>query len=200
MKQYISIFFLVLLAVAQSSYAATEADGESQASPKDIVKLSAGPAWITSEVQTPQGKYNRKSGFSLGADYMHLWESGLGIGVNTLYFGSKFDEGIKVRLFYLGPSFVGSLTFADKWRAETSFGLGYCMYKEMMGPLEETSNNLGFLGQIGIEYMVSRNVGIGLHLNSFLVTMKRPEGYNTDKYDYYGLKHIDLMFGVRFYL
>ena len=79
--------------------------------PKDILKVSAGPSWIISEIQTYRKTYKSKSGFAFSADYQHIWGSGLGIGFNFMYFGTSFEpDGFDVDMYYCGPSIVGSLS------------------------------------------------------------------------------------------
>ena len=36
-------------------------------------------------------------------------------------------------------------------------------------------------------------------VNAFSVGLKRPEGIDTSRYDFYGVRHLDTMLGVRYY-
>ena len=47
---------------------------------------------------------------------------------------------------------------------------------------------------------MSDKIGIGLQLDSFRMSMERPEEIDTSKYDFYGIERLDLQFGLRFYM
>ncbi len=51
-----------------------------------------------------------------------------------------------------------------------------------------------------LEYKVAENLAIGFQLNGLIIRLKKPEGYNVDKYDFYGIKRIDTQLGLRIYL
>ena len=197
-------------AQANASQMITDKRDQRLANPKDVLKISGGPSWIVSELVTPYQTYKSKLGISLGADYQHIWRSGLGIGVNFTYFGTSFDEGFSLRMFYIGPSIVGSLMFGQKWRWDASLGLGFSHYTEeydggyysYYGSNSNTSyseNRLGVMFQTGLEYMLSKNVSIGLPINITTMSLKKPESYD-DKYDFYGIRRIDPQIGIRCYL
>ena len=197
-------------AQANASQMITDKRDRRLANPKDVLKISGGPSWIVSELVTPYQTYKSKLGTSLGADYQHIWRSGLGIGVNFTYFGTSFDEGFSLRMFYIGPSIVGSLMFGQKWRWDASLGLGFSHYTEeydggyysYYGSNSNTSyseNRLGVMFQTGLEYMLSKNISIGLQINITTMSLKKPEGYD-DKYDFYGIRRIDPQIGIRCYL
>ena len=197
-------------AQANASQMITDKRDRRLANPKDVLKISGGPSWIVSELVTPYQTYKSKLGISLGADYQHIWRSGLGIGVNFTYFGTSFDEGFSLRMFYIGPSIVGSLMFGQKWRWDASLGLGFSHYTEeydggyysYYGSNSNTSyseNRLGVMFQTGLEYMLSKNISIGLQINITTMSLKKPEGYD-DKYDFYGIRRIDPQIGIRCYL
>ena len=197
-------------AQANASQMITDKRDRRLANPKDVLKISGGPSWIVSELVTPYQTYKSKLGTSLGADYQHIWRSGLGIGANFTYFGTSFDEGFSLRMFYIGPSIVGSLMFGQKWRWDASLGLGFSHYTEeydggyysYYGSNSNTSyseNRLGVMFQTGLEYMLSKNISIGLQINITTMSLKKPEGCD-DKYDFYGIRRIDPQIGIRCYL
>lgn len=172
--------------------------------PMDILKVSAGPSWIISEIQTYRKTYKSKSGFAFSADYQHIWGSGLGIGFNFMYFGTSFEpDGFDVDMYYCGPSIVGSLKVGQKWRWDSSIGVGYSEYTEKILPgrngTTQSERKAAMLFQTGIEYMFSKHVGIGLQMNLSTMTLDKPKGYG-DKYDFYGIRRIDPQLGVRWYL
>ena len=56
------------------------------------------------------------------------------------------------------------------------------------------------LGRIGIDYMFSEKLGLGLLLNSKRITMKKPEGFELQDDEYYGFGSIGILLGLQFYL
>ena len=171
--------------------------------PSNIFKVSAGPTWMTSEVETSKGVYKNKSGFELGIDYEHLWRWGFGLGLNYSYFATSFDEGFSIRMHYIGPSLVYSIMWGQKIRYEIGIGMGYAYYKESGNTLYRytaTESQLGMLGQIGMEYKLSNHVGLGLQVNASTIKMDKPEGYDMDKNEFYGIKRLATLLGLRFYL
>ena len=176
--------------------------------PSDIIKVNAGPSWITSKIETNRRIYNSKMGYAINVDYQHLWRMGLGLGINYIYFGTSFDEGFDSRMHYIGPSFVCSWKPGEKWRWDTSWSVGYSSYTEKVSEsqggvsygLSATESNIGGLWQMGIEYMLSKKIAIGFQMNAFTMSLKKPEGYDTDKNEFYGIRRIDTLLGLRFYL
>ena len=172
--------------------------------PHDVVKVGVGPGWITSEITTDYGTYKRKMGFNFSADYQHIWNYGFGLGVNYQYFGTSFDNVLKLKMHYIGPSLAASMKLGDKWIWDVQVGMGYTHYTESMsnsyGHASESINRLGILAQMGIQYKMSDKIGIGFQFDSFRMSMERPEGFDTSKYDFYGIERLDLQFGLRFYM
>ena len=171
--------------------------------PSNIFKVNVGPSWITSELQMPNKTYKDVTGIALELDYQHFWRSGIGIGFNYLYHSTSFDEAYGIKMHYFGPSVVYGAKLGDKWRMDCALGLGYSAYMEeysgfTVGGSSESS--VGLLGQLEIEYMLSKSIGIGIQLNSFTMSMKRPDGIDTSKYGFYGIKRLDALLGLRFYL
>lgn len=179
--------------------------------PRNVIKMDAGPSWIVSEVQTPRTIYKSRFGVGLGIDYQHLWRKCIGVGVNYMFYSTSFNhnpivEDINMRMHYIGPSFVGSWRLGRKWRADSSFGVGFscCIWTDNVIEWHrvdelETEYNIGILGQMGIEYMLSKTVGIGMQYQGFFMPLKEPANYKGD-YDLYGIKRIDAKIGIRFYL
>ena len=175
--------------------------------PKNILKLNAGPSWITSEIETYNRTYKSKCGFGFNAEYQHIWGSGLGVGINYQYFGTSFDGGFDISMHYIGPSVILSLMLSEKWRYDVFFGVGLSYYVESAtgnyrgisytssGSESKVSPRFG----LGIEYMLTKKVGIGFQFSWLSMALKEPEGYDS-KYDFYGIKRIDPHIGLRVYL
>ena len=175
---------------------------------QDIIRLNVGPGWIVSEIETDYSVYKRKVGFSASADYLHFWKSGWGLGANYMFYNTSFDEGFSTTIHYIGPCVAGSTKFGSKWRWDSTLGVGYAYYKESVSTnyggisydLSAGQGRLGSIVQTGIEYKISEKIGIGLQMNGFVMSLKKPEEYNNDKYDFYGIKRFDVQVGARIYL
>ena len=106
-------------------------------------------------------------------------------------------------MHYLGPTFNIDLNLGRKWIYDAAFGIGYTYHKESFSAfnsVSESQNRVGVMFRLGIDYKVSEKIGIGFHISSFTMHMKKPEDYNGDKYDFYGIRHLDPLLGIRFYL
>lgn len=169
---------------------------------QDIIRLNLGPGWIVSEIEAWEGVYKRKMGFSASADYQHFWKSGLGLGVNYMYHNTSFGGGLSMNIHYLGPSLVYGMDFCGRWRWDVSTGIGIAYYNESSSGSYKGDSQFRFAStaQIGLEYKISDRVGFGIQVNGFIVSLKEPEGYKNDKYDFYGIKRYDVLVGVRIHL
>lgn len=176
--------------------------------PRNVLRASVGPAWITSEFHTPKNIYKRKSGFGVTADYQHLWRSGFGFGINYLFYNTSFDEGFDVQMHYLGPSFVCSFMLGTKCRFDGAFGVGYSRYTESVDgirngiryDLSESQNRIGTMFEFGIEYKLTNTCAIGAQINLLSTSLKEPENvpqYNNGKKE--GISRADALIGLRYY-
>lgn len=187
-----------LLAVAQNQ---SQRRAKMFDNPRDIVKVNVGPSWITSEIETYDKTYKNETGFGFGIDYQHLWRSGIGFGINYVYHTTSFDDEFDAKMHYIGPSLVGSIKLGTKWRMDAAVGVGYSVYREKYNWTgAESESNIGAMFQFGIEHMISKRIGLGVQFNSMTMRMKRPDGIDTEKYDFYGIKRLDAQLGLRIYL
>ena len=96
------------------------------------------------------------------------------------------------------------MKLGKKWIWDVQLGLGYTNYTESISngynSVSESISRMGVMAQMGIHYKMSDKIGIGLQLDSFRMSMERPEGIDTSKYDFYGIERMDLQFGLRFYM
>lgn len=175
--------------------------------PKNVIMVNAGVSWITSEIQTPFHLYKNHVGFGMNVDYQHIWGSGLGLGIDYLYYNTSFDGDITYNTHYIGPSIVGSMMSRNSlWRMNLALGIGYAYNTENVSasiygyPSSKSESSVGVFGQIGAEYKLAKHVGVGVQLSYLTMRLDRPEGYDTSKYKFYGVKRFDLMAGLRFYL
>lgn len=171
--------------------------------PTEIIKLNVGPAWITSDIEAGGNTYKSLSGFKAEFDYQHLWDSGFGFGMNYMYYGASLNSNYDMRMHYIGPSFVSSMIFGYRWRFEGALGLGYSSLTENAEILgtssSKTEYGLGIMSHLGIEYMVSPKIGIGFQIGFMSMKLKQPKGFDMKKYDFYGIRRVDLGIGLRIY-
>ena len=166
--------------------------------PKNVLSADFGYGIVTSKIVTDRREYKNKGGFSADLTYQHFWTM-FGVGADISYFHTSFDEGFDVDLLYIGPNFGLGLKLGEKWRYDVMVSLGYGNYKESKWGL--SYNEGGFAGKCGmsLEYMCSKNIGIGIKLNAFSMSLKRPDGFNLNKDDFYGIRKTDILGGLRFY-
>ena len=169
--------------------------------PTHTLSVNAGPAWITSKVYVPTsyGKYEKKSwqtGLELGAEYNCVFSSGYGFGINYSHNHTSYGKGIDMDLNYIGPSFVMAGKFTPKWRGKLDVGFGY----GNMSTGDESEGGLAFKASTGVEYLVSKNIGIGAELMTISTWFgKQDDGYPGDDYDTNGIARIGLNVGMRIY-
>ena len=175
---------------------------------QNIFRLNVGPGWIVSEIVAWEHLYKRKSGFSASVDYQHFWKNGLGLSINYLFYNTSIEFGWDMNIHYLGPSFVYGMDFGDRWRWDISTGVGIAYYNENLSGRYDDDSQFRFanIAQIGLEYKLSEQVGIGIQVNGFIVSLKEPEWYLKSKYyesiryDFYGIKRFDVQIGARIHL
>lgn len=166
--------------------------------PHNIIKVSAGPSWINSKIDMGHRVYSSKVGFEYALQYQHIFRI-IGFGVDFLHYSTSFDEGSDLNLLYVGPSMAFKYSLGKKWLLDASVGVGYSQYKEKAQGFSYTEGKLGVMGEVGIEYMLSKHVGLGIQANALSMRMKKPEGYHMEDNEFYGIQRINLMGGVRFY-
>lgn len=165
---------------------------------RDLVRVKAGPSWMTSEYVVLDYTYSGRCGFDAGVDFDHLWSSGLGFGFNYLHNYTSFDDGIVMRTDYFGPSFVYAYA-TEKWQFDIAYGLGYVNYSEKLGPSSYSESALGVMLRIGGEVKLSDRLALCLQTGMQTIRLKKPEDYTLDKNEFYGIKRLFLQFGLSYY-
>ena len=167
--------------------------------PRNIFRLSVGPTLMTSKYQVDNHIYKSRVGLDILFDYDHVWKSGFGFGINYKHNYTSFDEGIKTRIDYIGPSFVIAPQISKTCRYDVALGFGYGRYKESYGGLSYTENRFAAMMRIGLEWRVAHQLALGPQINIFTMSMKKPEGIELEKNDTYGIQHVGLQVGLRYY-
>ena len=166
--------------------------------PHNVLRLSVGPSFMTSKYQIGNREYKNRAGLDVCIDYDHFWKA-IGLGINYLHNYTSFDGGIKTRLDYIGPSYVLAITTSKTFRFDYAIGLGYCHYSESLDKYSISQNRLGYMMRVGAEWRVAKSLALGAQINYFSVRLKKPEGLELKDNETYGISHIGLLAGLRYY-
>ena len=183
--------------------------------PTNVIKLSGGLSFIASNVYIEDQYASQirrctwKPGISALVEYEHIFKSGWGFGLNTIYNDTRYFNGLRnntkknlaLRQFYIGPSVVRRSIISDRWLVEGAFGMGYA-YTD--GDITDGISGVGFMAKGGVEYLLSRHVGIGAELNDVIVLTGFEDEYLKKVFpkDYSGMNgtvRFDIALGIRFY-
>jgi len=184
-------------------------DVENSHSRMGTLKVSAGPAWITSKMYTSEDSYIRyEPGFECAVSYEHVGSKGWGLSIDMNYNRTSYEllySKSTFHLLHIGPGVVYA-GVDEHWRYSIELGIGvtYCEEKvdSDYGTYIFSGNNqvgLGFNSRIGAEYMLTEKFGIGVDLNGALMLMKNKMGYNPKDLKIYGISHCAVLIGPRFY-
>ena len=168
--------------------------------PRQVLKVNYGLSWLTSKYETGRRSYDSKlgTGFDVGLDF--YWKSGIGIGLMYAHTRTEFDEGIKMYTNFVGPGVLFSEMIGKKFRMDAGIMLGYCRYSETWKDFRRSEDRFAALMRLGMEYMLSPNIGVGVQANMFTVSLKKPEGIELKSNEFYGVRRIGLEAGLRLYL
>ena len=168
-------------------------------SPSNIFRLNVGPSILCSKFQVGNHTYKSRIGFNIGADYEHVWKSGFGFGLNYLHNYTSFNEGVTTRLNYYGPSFLMATPLLNRWRYDLAVGIGYCRYSESFANITNAENCIGTTFRLGAEWKIAKHLALGAQLNLFTVSLKKPDNLELKKNEFYGIRHFNLLGGLRYY-
>ncbi len=187
----------IMAAVKREAEAKAQA-AKDRALPQNSIRLSYGPSWITSHMETPKGT-NHPFGWEANLEYEHVWRTGIGFGINTSLYRTSFtekDNGINgdMTLFYVGPSIVFANKFDKHWRASGAIGVGYAYIDDVLSH----QSCVGYFAKLGIEYLLNAHWGIGLDLN-VSQNFKKSEGIKLRDNNRLGIERLGLLFGARYY-
>lgn len=163
--------------------------------PRHTMAVNTGAGLITSKIETPTRKYKRKAMTQWQAEYNCIFKSGLGFGLK--FFGSSTtisDDSFTEKI--ITPTFVARAKLAPKWIIKADLGLGYSSfnnsYEQQSGPV--------FSNSVGLEYMISKHIGIGGEFSSLICALKEPRHLQIGKDEWYGIRKIAFIGGLRYYL
>ena len=168
---------------------------------RNTISASIGGGLIMSEIQTPGNTYSTKGGLDWRVEYTHTFKNGIGFGAQYSGFHTGFDEGFDADITYIAPQFVYRIQVKSVIFSAGA-GIGYANYKEsaQQGNASLSTSGVGLNFNGGVEFMVSKNVGIGATIGSVNVftdnTYDSP--YNNDS-ALNGFARINILGGIRFY-
>ena len=146
------------------------------------LSVEMGPSWIDSKVYTSDGDFKGKIGLELGVEYAGIKVGGLGYGI-SFYHNKTSIHGCKVSLNYVGPSLVYAHPFHQKWLGKVSLGLGVGIahakddaYNNYASSSEKTQFGLGTRLAVGMVYLVSGHIGLGLSLHDMAIFLGKKDG------------------------
>ena len=181
-------------------------DNNEEKTSKGYIKLTVGPVWTSSKLYTNIDGSDYVSGLRGTGIDLSVISMGKGIwSYGFDFYGSQATTKIKSNyiendysytLLYVGPcAQIGGNIF-DWMHADLSFGLGMS-YMDNNG-----DSQTGFGGRfaLGLEFLVSNQIGIGVEAMRQIATFKRPDGFNQPKDEAYGIENIGLMAMVRIHL
>ncbi|MDL2223504.1 porin family protein [Bacteroidales bacterium OttesenSCG-928-M11] len=180
------------------------------------LSASIGPSWRTAKVPSDD-KFLRDMKNGLGYDGSFICFFNDKHGLKFLYsvFSSSVDMlGIdaKTRLNNIGLEYVYRAELVqDKLFLNMGVGLGYADYKirysDSSDFIEESGSTMGFSYAFDLDYMLNRNLALGLTfstnsgiVNSIEIRNRQyKETYKFDAGDGIGLGRLNLLFGLRYY-
>ena len=175
--------------------------------PVGSVKAGIGPMWTTSKLYIENDKdYEsdvRGTGIGVSATSIRWGCVGFGVdfyashtSINHTFKSYGYDKKYSFTQLYIGPSFVCGGVLFSRLRGETSFGLGLAAYSEK----GNADAGLGIRVSLGLEFMITQKIGIGIEGVSQKHIFKKPKGYNVSNDEQYGFLQQGLLFGLRTYL
>ena len=173
----------------------------SRANPKNVLRVDLGYGDISSRFVVDGDEYEHKGGFTVNAGYMHYW-SWFGVGAEVMNYSTTFDDLYHLNLFYVGPSLGLSFKSGERWRWDYNLGVGYGVYKESLSGYSiysYTEKHATMKCDMGVEYMLSKNVGLGVRVNFMSMRLNKPEGFELKKDEFYGIQRADFIGGLRVY-
>ena len=171
------------------------------------LKVSFGPAWMTSKVYVDQYNYfSNKGGYELMLNFETFGRSNWGFSADLNYNRTSYTGYVDTSLLHLGPSLLYGGVLGEHWRLTIGLGLGLSMYNEKLdkqytyfGSGESTEFGFGMMSRVGVEYMLNSKWGIGLDINSAMSFISNDSGQPLPDGEASGFSHTAFLIGVRQY-
>ncbi|MBR1464292.1 MAG: hypothetical protein IJ604_13090 [Prevotella sp.] len=194
MKKIILSFFLLTVVGATNVWAGPVQDSlnvVSKERPVHTLSLNYGVGWITSEVTDGYAGrvYRWRTGQELSAEYSFVRNGSYGFGVLGDHSSTDYPSGA-INITYIAPE-IAMLNSTNKWLYQWAAGLGWAHYSEDYA----SKSGLGLHTKAGIEYLLTRHIGIGADVLAMYTFFGKGTEYRVD-----GFSRISIVAGLRFHL
>lgn len=164
--------------------------------PRNVLGVGVGPSRVMSKVYGVDGNVvHSKGGMQFWADYAHIWQSGLGVGLDFAYNHTTYGGLTRVNMYYVGPSVGYHYVTTQRWHWSCSIGVGYASLNEMDVMKQ---HGVGTMSKLGVAYVLNDHVGLGLQINSLSRSFSNP-GVSLDDDERYGIATLDAALSLSFY-
>ena len=150
--------------------------------------------WVISKIYDINGRaLDSKGGVEWKLAYEHVWNGGMGIGLQYAGFKKSFSGG-DMMFSYIAPEWVSRTKF-DRWILKSGVGVGVFLYHD---PFYNAAG-FGLHATLGFEYMLSSNWGLGLTLNGIGGSMPKQDWMLLKEDERCGITRFNLLGGLRYY-
>lgn len=167
---------------------------ESRKAPANTFEASFGYGWVISKIYDINGRaLDSEGGVEWKLAYEHVWNGGMGIGLQYAGFKKSFSGG-DMMFSYIAPEWVSRTKF-DRWILKSGVGVGVFLYHD---PFYNAAG-FGLHATLGFEYMLSSNWGLGLTLNGIGGSMPKQDWMLLKEDERCGITRFNLLGGLRYY-
>ncbi|MDR0892080.1 MAG: hypothetical protein LBN24_05650 [Mediterranea sp.] len=177
--------------------------------PANVWELSMGYGFITSKV-TDYGSgadVKHMNGLEWKLLYGHTWSSGCGIGIQYSGFRASNGPTYSMMLSYIAPEFLYRVKL-NRLIFKLGVGAGLFVFTEEANNYEVYGHRITGSGSqvggglhctFGLEYMMTKQWGLGISMNEVMGILPEPDGIPVDSSEIYGIYRINFMGGIRYY-
>jgi hypothetical protein len=166
-----------------------------------MFKIGAGPMWTTSRLYYTSKDYlTNQRGYGMSLSIASTGDKFWGFGAD--FYGSrtvvdvpKFSRSgeSSYLMMYLGPSVLVVGKIADWMRVDLSLGIGGSYYQDD----GQSTFGFGVRNTIGLEFKVTKTVGIGADLVRQRCIISKPDDIDLPDNELYGYEHLGAMLTIR---